>query len=196
MESMFKSLLEEKPIIEKNNEKIVDLTFQNYVPKKKKSIARVYTLTEEYDARPDKLSETVYNSSTFADLVLKTSDISNPFSLSSGDIIIVYELVDSLQDFNISEEIEKNKEDIIRNQYIDETKKTKLDEKINVFRNEKPKLPPNITKSDTEDIVIKNGKVILGDNVTKKNSCLKPIMSKSEVLSLLLKNKLNNNQVL
>ena len=191
MNSMFKSILETKPTIIKNGEKIIDLTYQNYNPKKKNSIARVYTLTEDYEARPDKLANTLHSNISFVDLLLKTSDISNPFSISKDDIVIVYELIEMINDVDTNSAQRKNIEEIIRQQYIDETKKPKIDILVNQFRNEPAKLPPNITKIDQKDVIVKNGKVILGDNVTQNNNCLKPIMSKSEVISLILKKKLN-----
>jgi hypothetical protein len=191
MNSMFKSILETKPTIIKNGEKIIDLTYQNYNPKKKNSIARVYTLTEDYEARPDKLANTLHSNISFVDLLLKTSDISNPFSISKDDIVIVYELIEMINDVDTNSAQRKNIEEIIRQQYIDETKKPMFDNTINKFRNEPAKLPPNITKIDQKDVIVKNGKVILGDNITQNNNCLKPIMSKSEVISLILKKKLN-----
>lgn len=64
---------------------MLDHTFQipdNY-------IYNIFTVTEEYIARPDLISLDAYGDSMFADVICKLNGVSNPFELNTGMKLII-----------------------------------------------------------------------------------------------------------
>ena len=64
---------------------MLDHTFQipdNY-------IYNIFTVTEEYIARPDLISLDAYGDSMFADVICKLNGVSNPFELNAGMKLII-----------------------------------------------------------------------------------------------------------
>jgi hypothetical protein len=197
-----------KPFILKggDNEVIIDLTYPsiryNYDP----YIIGIYAVNEHTEMRPDVVSQSVYGSDTFWDLLLKFNSISNPFSLCKKDRLLIPSL-DDMRD-NLASNGERNvNAAAIRSQYIDVSKKAKQDPKLaklEMKRREAQKkkaekigvastnnLPPNIAEEGDREIIIKGGKVQFGPNIAKgKAECEVPL-SKSEFLAKLIKNKLN-----
>ena len=49
----------------------------------------IFTVPEEYIARPDLLSLDAYGSTMYADVICKINGISNPFELNEGDKLIL-----------------------------------------------------------------------------------------------------------
>ena len=99
--------------------------------------------------------------------------------------------------------VENTREDI-RDQYITPEKKSNVDPALRDFdkRNtprkaspangNQPALPPNYAAFGDTELQIRNGKIVFGPNVTKiDEDCDKPL-SKSEFISRLIKNRLNN----
>ena len=96
----------------------------------------------------------------------KYNDISNPFTLNYNDILLI-PTIDSMVE-NLA--TKKNKEDIaklIRNyhRYIDTNKLPKtIGSEKNEVKIEKNYTEPNITKEDSQSIVMRNGRVYFGAN--------------------------------
>jgi hypothetical protein len=64
---------------------LLDITFQipeNY-------IYNIFTVTDEYIARPDLISLDAYGDTMFADIICKLNGISNPFELNTGMKLII-----------------------------------------------------------------------------------------------------------
>lgn len=47
------------------------------------------TVTDDYIARPDLISQAVYGTDEFADVICKINGVSNPFELNTGMILII-----------------------------------------------------------------------------------------------------------
>lgn len=198
-----------KPIVEKNGENIVDLTYPsiryNYQP----YISSVVPLTPEMRMRPDLVSRAAYGTTDFWDLILKFNGYSNPFAIDSDDIMLIAEISD-MQEQLASSGAQDVFADSVRKQYIDISKKAKQDPKLaelekkrreaqrkkveNVGVPSTSNLPPNIAEEGDREIVIKGGKVFFGPDISNnKQDCEIPL-SKSEFISKLIKNRLRNGQ--
>lgn len=195
-----------KPVITLNNEKVIDLTYPsiryNYNP----YIVGVISVTDKLVMRPDLISMSAYGSSDFWDMILKYNGISNPFSLGSDDRL----LIPSLEDMNdqiAPSGVQDKIADAVRKQYIDVSKKSQEDPRLAELEKKRREaqrkkaegigvssvnnLPPNIAEAGDREIVIKGGKIYFGPDVSRnKKACEKPI-SKSELISKLIKNRLN-----
>ena len=75
---------------------LLDITFQipeNY-------IYNIFTVTDEYIARPDLISLDAYGDTMFADIICKLNGISNPFELNTGMKLIIPS-PESIMDFAV-----------------------------------------------------------------------------------------------
>lgn len=201
------TVFELKPIVTKGDISIRDLTAPsiryNYDP----VLVGAYAVNSLSEMRPDLASRGAYGSADFWDLLLKYNGISNPFSLSTEDILLIPSLTD------MKEQLADRSEpdpigDAVRKQYIDVSKKAQLDPRLanielkrrDAQRKKAEKfgvasvnnLPPNIAEEGSREIVIKGGKVYFGADVTKgKAECEVPL-SKSEFIAKLIKNRQKN----
>lgn len=197
-----------KPTIIVEGEKIVDLTYPsiryNYDP----FIIGVLNVTEFTSMRPDLISKAAYGTIDYWDFILKYNGISNPFSLGPSDQLLIPSL-DTMKDQVAPSSSSDAVADSIRKQYIDVSKKAQLDPKLAQMEQKRRdaqrkkaegigvpstnNLPPNIAEAGDREIVIKGGKIYFGPDVSRnKKACEKPI-SKSELISKLIKNRLNGD---
>jgi hypothetical protein len=197
-----------KPIVgEKGNESL-DLTYPSL--KFKTQLAdRAFVYVKESDQmRPDMMSFYAYGSVSLYDLLLKYNGISNPFSLEMGDILFVADL-DGLVDQLVPSGREDPVSQVIRKQYIDSSKASKKDTRLQSIENKRKEaiqkrsqassspstnnLPPNIAEEGDREVVIKGGKIYFGPDVSRnKQECEEPL-SKSEFLARLIKNRINGS---
>lgn len=198
-----------KPLFTKNGETFVDLTYPsiryNYDP----YIENAISMNDMLAMRPDLVSKTGYGVSSFWDLLLKYNAISNPFSIGPGDILLIPTLVD-MNDQLAPPGTQDVIADSVRKQYIDVSKKAKLDPRVAQIEKKRREaqrkkaqgvgvpsannLPPNIAEEGDREIIIKGGKVYFGPNITRnKQECETPL-SKSEFISRLIKNRLKTQQ--
>jgi hypothetical protein len=198
--TLAKKLLITKP----NGDEVVDLTtpsirWRAAFPK----IYKMLMVAADMVMRPDIISRVVYGRDDEFDKILKINGISNPFSIDEGDILSIPELGDMEEhmfDPAVQEENER-----VRNQFIDPTKKRENDTsradfeaKISALQKNggigsnpsRSNLPPNIADEGDSEVKVRGGKVYFGADVTKnKATCSEPI-SKSELRSRLIKNRL------
>lgn len=98
---------------------------------------------------------------------------------------------------------------VIRKQYIDSSKASKKDTRLQSIENKRKEaiqkrsqassspstnnLPPNIAEEGDREVVIKGGKIYFGPDVSRnKQECEEPL-SKSEFLARLIKNRINGS---
>lgn len=186
-------ILDNKPKVkDANNNNIIDLLTQRY-KYRPGSIENFIVVDDRLEARPDLIAKVIYNDTDQTEIVLKQNDISNPFSIKNGDILVFR----NISDFNFL--IENSKTDDvekIRNQYIDKNKKTSVDKNLLEFNKSKGGigLPPNIASpNDTEVVVTSDNKILLGSNVTEKCKQTDGVLSLSDFYNKVIKNKLKNN---
>jgi len=196
-----------KPIIDRDTENVrKDLTYPSIRYNFDPYIINVYAPNELSEMRPDIASKSVYGTTEYWDFLLKFNGISNPFSLSREDRLLVPSLDDMAQNIAPSGQQDEAVK-AVRQQYIDVSKKAKQDPKlaeIEKKRREAQKkkaegaavasvnnLPPNIAEEGDREIIVKGGKVQFGPNISRgKQECEVPL-SKSEFISKLIKNRLN-----
>ena len=202
---MFLNSLDRKPLFKKLDGNIIrDLTQTMFDFKSNNYLNfSVYRVPKNYEMRPDLISQSVYNNTLYAEFILKYNAISNPFSIDSGDIILIPSLDTAKQNIKKrGEEADDSDAKRIRNsyKYIDPTKAPKKDGNLNKFENrdlsskkgggqlEDGALPPNIAQEGEKGITYRNGRVYFGEGIGE-SACLKNGMSSSEFLNRVIKSK-------
>jgi hypothetical protein len=203
---MESNILSNKPLATVNNEQIVDLTYPsvryNYDP----FVVGIIPMNSQLEMRPDLLSRVGYGNEQFWDFVLKFNGVSNPFSIAADDVFLMPSLEDMREQLS-PPGVQNVIADSVRKQYIDTSKKSKQDPKLEQIEKKRREaqrkkaegvgvqsvsnLPPNIAEQGDREIVVKGGKVFFGPDISKnKQECEVPL-SKSEFLTKLIKNRLN-----
>ena len=151
----------------------------------------VYKVPKEYEMRPDLISAAVYNSTVYAEIILKYNGISNPFTIKEGDLVLIPNL-DSVKDMiSKPQGSEANGARAIRNsyRYIDPTKIPKSDDtnyQNRPITSTTGTLPPNIAEEGEKQITYRNGRVYFGEGV---GACLENGMTQSEFLTNAIRSK-------
>lgn len=201
------TVLEIKPIVEKDGVSLRDLTYPsiryNYDP----YVEGLVVMTPEMVMRPDLVSRSAYGVENYWDLILKFNGYSNPFAIDSDDIFLVPSLDDMRSQLAPSGPQNVIAESV-RKQYIDTSKKSKQDPRLEAAEKKRREaqrkkaenvgvpsvsnLPPNIAEIGDREIVVKGGKVIFAPDISKgKQACETPL-TKSEFIAKLIKSKLKN----
>jgi hypothetical protein len=157
--------------------------------------------------RPDLLCLDVNNSLDFTE-ILKTNYISNPFTLNTDDLILLRSAGTNLL-VNPTDETLNTDEDI-RNNYVNPDKAATPDKNIQKLTNKFKKLqelgvdtpapspnnlPPNFNEFGDGEVELINNKVRFAPGVGRNTSeCSTEPISKAELISQVLKNKLNSLQ--
>lgn len=91
-------ILNSKPIIKKNVDG-VEIQYKDLLSSSVNTSIntivnyKIIEVTPEYVARPDLISYAVYGDDTYADVICKVNDISNPFELNTGMVLIIPDLM-------------------------------------------------------------------------------------------------------
>jgi hypothetical protein len=162
-----------------------------------------YLLTADDSMRADLVTQKMYGYLTALEGVLKFNGISNPFCLEEGDVLYTFDIPSMNANMRTGNTNNAQLDDI-REQYITPEKKSTVDPALRSFdkrdtprkpnpsKGNEPALPPNYAAFGDTELQVRNGKIVFGPNVTKQDEdCDKPL-SKSEFISRLIKNRLNN----
>lgn len=136
------------------------------------NVVAEHIVTSDEVGRIDMISRKYFRGDLPSELILKYNNISNPFSINEGDIILIPELNPALKKWNTIKEIDDiNLEiDNIRAQFLDTKRLSKKDaarieylqRKAAQLKNGSTQiLPPNILKSGQENLDIKDGKITI-----------------------------------
>lgn len=153
-----------------NGEQIVDLTDQTlkYNDQDVTVFNTVYC-SKEMVMRADYIAQLTYNDSGKTEYLLKFNNISNPFSLNEGDAVMLPDSFDARTHFKAKNKYAEQRKKI-RDQFIDKSKVTVVDKTLTEFdERKKVNLPPNYAKEGDKEIVIGNGIIKFGPNVTKNS---------------------------
>ena len=153
--------------------------------------------------RADLITQKMYGYLDALEGVLKFNGISNPFCIDEGDILYTYDVPSMSRNLRPTISTKDNRQDV-RDQYLTPEKKSTVDPALRSFdkretprkssaqKGSQPALPPNYAAFGDTELQVRNGKIVFGPNVTKQEQdCDKPL-SKSEFISRLIKNRLNN----
>lgn len=200
-------ILSDKLEIKENDELKIDLTTRSFNNFENDNFYERIIVDNSMVMRPDLLSIDANNSMDFTEL-LKTNYISNPFTLNTDDVIFLRSSGGS-KIVTPSLTIPDSEEDI-RNKYVNPEKASKPDKNIknltNKFKNLQElgadttapspnNLPPNFNEFGVGEVEVINNKVRFAPGVGRNASeCSTEPISKAELISKVLKNKLNNQQ--
>jgi hypothetical protein len=190
-----------------NGETIVDLTSRSFKDIDSLDYNGRVIIDDTMVMRPDLLGFDVNENMDFTNL-LKTNVISNPFTLDTDDIILVASgSISSIQ--VVPRDTDKDSDKDIRRDYINPEKASETDpniQKINkkfkelqeLGRNatvpSRSNLPPNFNEFGNDEVEVINNKVKFAPGVARDASeCSTEPISKAELISQILKNKLNNS---
>jgi hypothetical protein len=193
---MFLNSIDRKPFFSKADGAIIrdltqtmfDFNTNNYVS------FQAYRVPLEYQMRIDLISQSVYNNTLYAEYILKYNGISNPFSISDGDVILIPNLDSAKENTkNTGVASGSDAENRIRNsyKYLDPTKAPVKDGQVLDFDNrnlQEEALPPNISQEGEAQVVYRNGRVYFGENIGN-SACLKNGMSSSEFLASVIRSR-------
>jgi hypothetical protein len=145
-------------------------------------------------ARPDLVANRVYGNQQLWEALLKYNGISNPFSLEAGYVLLTPPFRDLEKLIVVPKQVlEKGVE--LTNRAEDRLlgPKTKEDKKrLEALKtNVREVVPPNVNTGGSQNVKIRDGKVIFGEDVTtvNKNNCPAPI-SRTRLISQLVKSNL------
>lgn len=164
----------------------------------------MYKVSNEYVMRPDLLSQSLYGTTDYAEMILKYSQINNPFTLEDGDIIFATSLTNIYQPVKDTEGQKTAVFDAVKNyhKYIDKKKvptstgsDTVKDKSIS--SNTNGPVEANISKTGNSGITIKDGKLYFGsvdDSVSSTDSPIVDCAVNGTTLGEFLNATLRNSQ--
>lgn len=192
---MFLNTLDKKPLLKKDDGFVIrdltvsifDFNSNNYIN------YQAYRVPMEYQMRCDLIAQSVYNNTLYAEVILKFNGISNPFTISNGDVILIPDLNSAKQNIkNEGEQTDNSAENKIRQsyKYIDPTKAPTQDPISKDFdsRTLQDPIPPNIAPEGQKQITYRNGRVYFGEGIAE-SACLKSGMSSGEYLTTIIRSR-------
>jgi hypothetical protein len=198
----FRLTQDSKPFVKDGNgEEIVDfiqkdvvVSTEGYNP----TVIDYFIVGADDEMRIDVITQKMYGYLDNVEAVLKFNEITNPFAIEEGDFLYTFDVPSMIRNLRPGNSVNNEREDI-RDQYITPEKKSNVDPALRDFDKRKtPRkgnqvaLPPNYAAFGDTELQVRNGKIVFGPNVTKiDEDCDKPL-SKSEFISRLIKNRLNN----
>ena len=184
---MFANTLDSKDIYtDQDNNEIVDLTKSIFGTQKGRGVIySVYKVPKNMKMRPDLISNSMYGTSEYAEMVMKYSGVMNPFAIEAEDIAIIPSLQSIYND--VADEILTNAEtlgdktDLVKkyHKYIDPNKAPKTNSDVNKTTIPKNSADntndtlsgmggnePNISPNGNSGISIINGRIYFGDSTS------------------------------
>ena len=175
-----------------NGDTIVDLASSTFSFEKAAGAPAGTVIVKEEEAmRPDLISVRLYNDQKYYAPLLKYNGISNPFSLNPSTLLIAPAFMD-LEKMIVSPKliVEKGADRPATNESKLLPAKTVKDKKRLEALKDKVKeiVPPNVNTSGNQNVKVKDGKVIFGEDVTQvaKDNCPVPI-SRARLIQQLTK---------
>ena len=145
---------------------------------RKFKVTKLFLVDEHYAMRPDLISFAVYGSSDYVDILLKSNQISNPFTIDIGDILIIIDK-NLAQGFYKNPKKEKSDIDETKSLFLnpgraskkDIARITKLqkiaDRKVNGASKVRP---TNLKRPNEETFTLSGGNIKISDYKAKKPS--------------------------
>jgi len=166
--------------VKANNQKKFDLTEPTLILKNEANIRAYHSVSEYEVARLDLISLKYYSTDSMVDIICKANNISNPFAVAPGTILLIPEKRNATGSYKKPKRI-KNKP---RDQFVEPKRASKKDKARLEFLKKKSKskpngskenLPPNMLKTDQKYKKVQaNGTILLGANMnTTKNPKIK-----------------------
>lgn len=144
------------------------------------SVHSIYRANKQCEMRPDYLSACLYGDEAYAEIVIKSAMIANPFSLEMGDLVYAMTLDNIYNDVKEGKkpatEEGKSLYELVKryHKYIDKNKVPEAagseENKVEALSDKaKPVLEANISKTGDTGIVVKNGRIYFGKNKSESD---------------------------
>ncbi|MCK9574592.1 MAG: hypothetical protein WC979_01665 [Candidatus Pacearchaeota archaeon] len=184
----FPKVLDAKPhVIDGKGNEIIDMTASSMNRLEFEFVDMIMT-TEMQAMRPDLLATVAFGNIYRAEDLLKSNEVSNPFAINAGESFLVPEMTTAKEVFKSAGIIEDVRK-AIRKQYIDATKApdtSAMNTALNDYKQrEKTALPPNYSKEGDKEMIIKDGVIYFGPNVTRKITQTETLTSNQNLLNKL-----------
>jgi len=154
-------------------ESIVDLISSSFNFGKSGMTNGITAVNQDEVMRPDVLSEKLYATQEYWDVILKFNGISNPFSLDFGEILFAPS-TNSLERLIVppTRVVEKGTEPAKKNESALIKPKSKKDaQRLESIRTKVSEVvPPNVNLSGAQNVKVVDGKVILGGDMTQTST--------------------------
>lgn len=192
-----KLLRSKKTFTKPNGDTVVDMvsaTFNFNASDATAPVEGYCQVQPDEQARPDLVANRVYGNQQLWEALLKYNGISNPFSLEQGYVLLTPPFRDlerligaPKQILEKGVQLTNNAEDRLLDPKKLEDKKRLEALKTNV----REVVPPNVNTKGSQNVKIRDGKVIFGEDVTtvNKNNCPTPI-SRTRLINQLVKSNL------
>lgn len=149
---------------------------------RQESVHSVYKANRQCTMRPDYLSACLYGDEAYAEITIKSAMLSNPFALEMGDIVYAMTLdniYNDVKDVDMNNPEGTSMYELVKryHKYIDKDKVPEAagseENKVKAVSN-RLALEPNISKTGSTGIVIKNGKIYFGKNKSESDAINEP----------------------
>ena len=178
---MFTNTIDKKNTYTNNDGiELVDLSDSIFNSNLKAVTCSFYKVTKEMQMRPDLLSIASFGEDTYAEMIIKYSEICNPFAIEEDDVIAVpslnsvyNEVKDVILSNNTEDEVQGNK-NAAQNKSISGTATTAGGAGAegtggSSSANNSP-VEPNMANNGNSGISIINGRIYFGPNVSAKTT--------------------------
>lgn len=153
-----------------NGDRIVDLVSSTYNFEKIDNYNQgVIIVNSEEAMRPDLVADRVYGDHNYYDLILKYNGISNPFSIDLGEVLLAPPFK-SIEKAVVPPKlfIDRGEERTQTEDILLEPKNKKDEKRLEALRRKvKEVVPPNVNLSGNQNVKVREGRVIFGEDVTQ-----------------------------
>lgn len=179
---MFGKSLDNKELyINADGEEMIDIMNTMYTKRyNMTSVHSIYKANKQCEMRPDYLSACLYGDEAYAEITIKSAMIANPFSLEEGDVVYamtIDNIYNDVKDLIPVQDASTSFYELVKryHKYID---KDKVPEEAGSEENKvqavsdklKPAIEPNISKTGSTGVVVKNGRVYFGKNKSEADA--------------------------
>ncbi len=193
-------LLKKKTVVDKYNNNILDLTASsvNNTFIKGTRIIKVVLVSSEFKMRPDLVAQAALGSSNYMDVLLKFNGISNPYSLYTGQLLYIPNIDDVATHMIDNSVVSTPLREIVFNpdklSVSDKARLKFLEDRASTLNNTGSVLPPNFDPNGNQEVTVKDGKIVFGDNVSLPiDRCTLLPLSKAQFKEKILANQINGN---
>lgn len=193
---MFINTLDKKPRFIKDDNEMIDLTAGIFNTQESTVTCTFYKVKEDMIMRPDLMSIAAYGEDEYTEMIIKYSNIDNPFAIDKEDIVavpVLNNIYDEVKDVYLENADGKETYDLIKNyhKYIDKSKfpdtNGSNESSVNANKNTSDTLSdtgaltssttglngnsagnvePNLANNGNNGISIINGRIYFGPNVS------------------------------
>jgi hypothetical protein len=190
-----KLLRSKRTFTKPNGDTIVDLVSSTFNFNATVAPAEGYCQVQpDEQARPDLIANRVYGDQQLWEALLKYNGISNPFSLQTGYVLLTPPFKDLEKLIGVPKQIlekgvqlaNKAEDNLLAPKRLEDKKRLEA-----LKTNVREIVPPNVNTGGNQNVKVRDGKVIFGEDVTtvNKNNCPTPI-SRARLISQLIKSNL------